>query len=449
MASVVKIPREEIVQMFRELGKLKASSWSDDQLEEELLKLPDHVQSDDFDEHAIEWTREGRETFYSVMETLQDEGVVSFRDGDEVSPKEAPKKSPKEVSGDEEFDLEETAEGVDREEDEGDVQKAIKKRGRGRPPKDRTVPEVPVAPHNGFTFTEVSAKLLNPTKELAARFKDMATFPRDREFSDRRAEKILQALRNNEFRGSEWVSCHVADNNQTYRLNGKHTSAMVHKFLEEGGKVDRKVLVREYEVPSLRDAAGVFSTMDTKDASRTKADVLKGFASTVKETEALSSRLVNLVTAGVSYGLYEKKYKKVSTTDQAGVLLANKRFAKFVGSVLNDDSLERADPPKTVRDVRHMMRMSVIAAMFKTWRMDPEDASDFWLAVRDDSNDEKKSPRRVIYKFLTESKVGRGARKVSEVEVFVKCLQAWNAYRNGDREVTLRWSENTPTPEVK
>ena len=96
-----------------------------------------------------------------------------------------------------------------------------------------------------------------------------------------------------------------------------------------------------------------------------------------------------------------------------------------------------------------MMRMSVIAAMFKTWRMDPEDASDFWLAVRDDSNDEKKSPRRVIYKFLTESKVGRGARKVSEVEVFVKCLQAWNAYRNGDREVTLRWSENTPTPEVK
>lgn len=317
--------------------------------------------------------------------------------------------------------------------------------GNGHVPAAKAKPAKAAVPKVKFktpAITEIQKpKLLKATHTLAKHFRDMERYPHDRNLSPTRCEFLKNAIRQGLFRGSEWVSCKCSETGLVYRLNGKHTSAVLCELYEAGEEVpDIVQLVREYEAKTLADMAHLFASFDPRQSARGKADIVRGFAATAEETASLPPRLLNLVTTGLAFSLWERNYKRVSTQEQSVLLLQNTEFAAWVDDLLSDQ-----------KEAKHLKRMPVVAAMARTWKVDETAATEFWTKIRDDSDDDKNAPTRVLYRWLLKHKIGavrNTSDAVSDREAYLVCLLAWNAWRQEQDTVSLKYTDATETPDA-
>jgi hypothetical protein len=104
---------------------------------------------------------------------------------------------------------------------------------------------------------------------------------------------------------------------------------------------------------------------------------------------------------------------------------------------------------------RTFNRLAVIAAMLLTYRKDEARATQFWSLVRDETGPSPDQPDRVLARWLATTVMdkGRGSRrgttaKADGRQFFVKCLHAWNAWRNGEPRAKLQYSPDAPVPKV-
>lgn len=273
----------------------------------------------------------------------------------------------------------------------------------------------------------------------------MERFPRDRDLKPWLVDYHYGEMKDGHFRGSEWVSCLVEETNQVYRMNGKHTSTAMIKAFEDGVKLECWQTIRQYACKTLRDAAHLFQTFDPGKSARKKGDVIRVFASSTKTLGELPPRILSVLTSGIAYGTWEGTYRRHSVDEQSTLLADNETFAREFADFIEEGKGEDKKYPT------HVLRMPVCAAMFRVYQKHGASAAyvEFWSKIRDDSNDDKDAPTRLLYKWLQVHKQGRGAGKatrVSEREVFVRCLQSWNA-TVGDGS-PMRYADNTKTPEV-
>ena len=102
---------------------------------------------------------------------------------------------------------------------------------------------------------------------------------------------------------------------------------------------------------------------------------------------------------------------------------------------------------------KFLRRMPIVAAIFKTYEVDPEDAEHFWSLVRDDNHISPGHPTRVLRRFLRENVLacfGTATRKNKGAEArefLVKSIQAWNSYRR-KKSVNLRYGLKTSMPKA-
>lgn len=336
------------------------------------------------------------------------------------------------------------------------------KRKRGRPKKNPE-PETTnrIAGHegdptNGRAVPQVksTAKIKQPeisiqendvpkwkiaTQNLAKQFRDMQRYPHDREIQPKRCEFLRAAIKSGLFHGAEWVSAHCKETGETYRVNGKHTSNVLCELYEaEEEFPEVRVWVREFNCETLADVAQLFASYDPKESARSKNDILRSFAVTENVTADLSPRWLSLLTSGLAYAEWEQSYNKLSPKEQSLWLLQNKKFVPFAVSLFESD-------PK---GTKHIQRMPVVAAMFKTWKTDSEAAADFWSRVGDDSNEEKGSVVRTLAQWLLKHKIGAvkaTSESVSAREAYCRCILAWNAWREKEDQ-TARFAEGMETP---
>lgn len=398
-----------VTSMFEELGFGNARKWSADKLSAKIEALPEFLEKDTKRPES----KEGKETLKEILSALDAEQPIELVAGKK--------------SEDDNGHIATSSEG------NGD---APPKRKRGRPPKPK--PEkpkivLPEIPHHSFVYEELEpAKLCKLTPTLAKEFRDMTKFPRDRDLNDSRLAEYKQKVERGEFTGAQWVSCYVKEVDTTFRLNGKHTSKILADWLEAGNEAPCKIDVRRYSCPTMQDAAGLFATMDNKRASRTKADVIKGYSSAADETRELSPRILSILVSGLAFEKVGHEYwKRIPTDDQAGIMLENTDFAQW----LNDFFVGKA--PKKVK---HVMRAGVVAAMYRTWKKDSNAALQFWQQIRDDSNDPKEAPTRRLFRWLCDNNVvGAGGRQraLTSREILYYCIKAWNAWRENEEEVKL------------
>lgn len=82
---------------------------------------------------------------------------------------------------------------------------------------------------------------------------------------------------------------------------------------------------------------------------------------------------------------------------------------------------------------RHLRRRAIVAAMLRTWQVAPEEAEDFWLAVRDGENMRATMPQYHLRDFLLDCyrRQGLGLHRSSDHELLCRCIAAWNACRDG------------------
>lgn len=285
--------------------------------------------------------------------------------------------------------------------------------------------------HPQVKYHEVDkAKLVKISETLAKKFRDLERYPNDREIRPVRCTFLREQIRLGYFRGSEWVSARCAADGKVYRLNGKHTSAVICELYESGEKfADFHQLVREYECNTMEDMAHLFASFDPKESARSKNDIVKGFAATKEPTRELPSRMLNLITTGLAFNVWQRNYRRQSPVEQSLLLLQHTDFATWVTTMLHNK-----------KGAEHLRRMSVIAAMARTWFKDPDAAEEFWTKLRDDCDDPKAAPTRKLYRYLLTHKVGAvkdASESVSDLELFIRCLLAWNAWR-GQAEAAFK-----------
>jgi hypothetical protein len=287
------------------------------------------------------------------------------------------------------------------------------------------------------------------SRSLIEEFDQMEPAPYDRPMSERRLQVYERIWMAGEFRTVVWASAVCGETNNTYRINGKHTSKMLSgKTAKEIEDHPLHVTVERYFCDKLSDVANLYNTFDSQLASRSNRDVNMAFAAAVGMSAIPTAYIHNTVTAAAYLKWTEGELRKVSPAEKAEELMDRQSFIKWLADVLPSTSTRG-----TVGSSGHLMRSPVITAMMSTYdRAGPNLSRQFWVAVRDESAPDRNDASRTLARYLVRAKLRGGsakdARKVVPFrEMYVKCLHAWNAWRK--KETTnLNYYPQADIPEV-
>lgn len=285
-------------------------------------------------------------------------------------------------------------------------------------------------------------KVIQLTKEMAQKFRDMDGVPSDRDLSVRRIEAYRKIAEAGLFRPLQWATAHCSETGGTYRVNGKHTSTL---FSDDSVTIPRGLvsIIEHFKCDTMEDLAKLYSTYDSRLVTRTTNDINKSFAAVDEDLADVPVSIISLCVTAIAYTKYGPHYTSKPAAERAEVLFDphNKQFVRWVVEMV------------VGKDSRHIKRGPVVSAMYETWKRSHRAATDFWTAVRDHSGETPSSPDRKIGKFLLTRSVntGNGGRKnmggsaCAPREMYVKCLHAWNAWRrNTDTDLKYHAAAKIP-----
>lgn len=281
------------------------------------------------------------------------------------------------------------------------------------------------------------------TVRLAREWSNMEAARVDRHLSERRLTVYRKMLAEKAFRPVSWAKVHCKETNQEYRVNGQHTSALF-SSVDESQLDGVYVVIEEYEADTLEDVARLYGTFDSPNQVRNAGDIYRQFAAVIPELAAIDHKFVGLAV----HALALDKWKVfeggggVSAMERGELLFDNVDEVLWLYEMLGTQR----------RTVAHLWRGPVAAAMVGSYRRSKKAATDFWLAVRDETGLSPKMPDRVIAKYLLTHSVNRGlgagrpARfRIKAKEFYVKCVHAWNAWRK-DQTTDLKYFEDAKIP---
>ena len=285
----------------------------------------------------------------------------------------------------------------------------------------------------GFRVLEV--RPLKPTAEEAKKYRDMTPCPGDRALNRNRVNKLRRQVAEGKFHGGEWAVCLCKQTGLWYRVNGKHTATVLADLDRVPDGVT--VTLKQFEADTLADLAILYSTYDT--SSRNNYDLNRAFQANHEVLAPLSPKIVNLSISGLSWHFYESMHATKNPQEKAELLYQHADFAVW------------ANRFRDQRGCFHLLRVPVFAAMARTWLKDSKAADRFWDLVRYESGPVFTSPDRKLAAWLKSIylRVDRWTkakqRPAEDKEIMVKCLHAWNAWRE-NRDTDLRYYRDKPIP---
>jgi hypothetical protein len=282
------------------------------------------------------------------------------------------------------------------------------------------------------------------TKALAREYRDMDPAPHDRPLSKRRLDVYRAMVERDLFRPVTWAKAFCRETGGTYRVNGKHTS---HLFADLDPLPELYVLEETYECETLEDVAKLYATFDSRMQSRNTSDINMSFAATVPALAGFSQKTINTAVAGMTYHLDPSEPWRKQPAERAETLL---EYADFV--VWLNDLFLRGEEGEL--SGKHIRRQPVAAAMFGCWLKAKGPATEFWTAVRDETNPDPSSPSRKLARYLHQTIMKGGSsspnalvKSATAREFYVRSLHAWNAWRKGE-PTALRYYADAPLPKI-
>lgn len=279
------------------------------------------------------------------------------------------------------------------------------------------------------------------TTKLAQEWACMEGCPSDRPTSQRRLDVYRKEVENGSFRSVVWAKAHCRETNKTYRVNGKHTS-LVFALLETPVPPGVFAHIEEYECETLQDVARLYATFDSRMQGRTPGDINATFSAVSPLLGEMSPRLINMAVSGISYGMEGDSYSQTQPIQRAERLLENEEFVLFLAELLTGPNLKM------------LMRVPVVGAIWKTYQKDKGECKTFWEAVRDETGASPDLPCRRLAKYLAVNAVNNGTgahaprnRKATAREFLVKSIHAWNAFRRG-AGTNLAYFADKPVPDA-
>jgi hypothetical protein len=266
------------------------------------------------------------------------------------------------------------------------------------------------------------------TKALAEKFVNMEAAQQDRPLSETRLRVYEKIAREGGFRPVSWAAAYCKATGGTYRVNGKHTSTLFAKMLDELPTL--YAVVEYYECDELEDTA----------------DINRSFAACVPDLAGVDQRTINLCASALAYAkLGDSVHRSTTPAERAEGLLEHHDFVTWCHDLCGSGS-------GTTKS-SHLKRMPVIAAMYATWDRAPLVSKKFWEEVRDETGGTPSDPTRKLARFLilTSSANNRNdvrqRHRVKDKEFFVKSLHAWNAFRKKE-STDLKYYANAAMPTV-
>lgn len=281
------------------------------------------------------------------------------------------------------------------------------------------------------------------TKKVVNEFVKMEPAPHDRPISEKRL-KIYQKLMNSGlFRPITWAKVFCKETDETYRVNGKHTSLLLSR-MEILPEI--YITVEEYECDTLEDVARLYSTFDSKTQSRSVFDINSSFASTISEFSGISMKVISLAVSGMSYHIRGVTSYQDSPAERAERMIEHSDFVLWFNEILSGGLREEIAKNTS----HHLRRYSVAAAMFGSWSKSKNEATKFWKAVRDETGPSPLLVDRKLAKFLITSGVDRKngpceARKAGVREFYIKCWKGWRGWNSGNN-TDLKYYPDCPFP---
>lgn len=286
-------------------------------------------------------------------------------------------------------------------------------------------------------------KVVRCSRTLVNRFYDMRGWDGDRDLKPHIVSHIANEVDHKRFRVAAFASVLCKEDGLEYRVNGKHTS---HVLSQMNGTFpeDLDAFVERFEADTRQDVPPIYATYDNPLNNRSTIDICQGFAAANQELLSVPRRILGVCSAGMSFAIWGDDLYAHKREERAKLLLDAPEFVLFAREILKGAR----------KNIQHVNRSPVAAAMFLTWQKSRKAAGEFWELVRDGSGPDHTSGDRKLFKHLLATAVGRGRGKDKTKQqedhraMFVRCIHGWNAWRKGET-TALNYHEDKPIPSVK
>lgn len=285
-------------------------------------------------------------------------------------------------------------------------------------------------------FQLINTSLVPLTRAYASRVAAMASYDGDRHRDapqgKARVAWLDRLLAEGKFHSPKWAFARLGG--IQYRVNGGHSSFMLantnHRFPN-----GMSVVLDEFTCKTQSDLADLFDQFDNRHSLRTLTDKVNAHKACDDIIRSVSATDVKNAVSGIAWYLFN--VGDAAAMDEDRRIRLMHEFPEFV-----------AWAAAFVRP-RGFRRSGVVAAMFATSETNRLAATQFWQHVTEEDHADNQNPTRSLAKFLVAS-IGdghNGKSKWPPRAFYVKCVHAWNAWRDG-RGTDLSYYPTAPFPKV-
>lgn len=270
--------------------------------------------------------------------------------------------------------------------------------------------------------------------DAAKILEEQNTFAGQRQLKRARVEMLKRKLEQGLFRGAEIAFGKM--NGARILLNGQHQLTAI----AEGTKAV-KAMVQEFQCDSESDLARCYSQFDIVPR-RTEREIVQAFATgtgddiPVDQLQMALRGLTFLIHTLPPGGLGTNLEQYRVTTGMT--LLPDERaelLNQFRGEAMFVINTIYPEDGRSLAETKFLARGGSVGAMIMTFRKHKSDAKAFWSMVRDGEQLNRNDPSKRLREALMGMRGKAGGGQVSR-EMYAKCVQAWNAWRE-NRELQV------------
>ena len=301
------------------------------------------------------------------------------------------------------------------------------------------------------------------TKMLASRILELPQVPYERSLRNNDVTRIIKAMKRDTFRPElvRLASCiceeaaHGSPKGTEFRMNGQHTSWAITE-MPDSYQCPGKIVVALYRAKTAEDMRLLYSSID-RGAPRTRGNVIVAHLTATGQFKDLSPTFIRMLSEGYSFYMWPtaNERQQHDADDLAFLMQSNNDGASLVNTVVAYLSAS------SIRNIDWLRRSPVIAAMYTTFEKAIKASGEFWDAVSEGVGfANKNDPRLRLRDALMNCKIRHGSgegrisrgqtKSVSSEEIFRWSINAWNAWRNGEKLMSLRAGKlSAPRPKAK
>ena len=230
-------------------------------------------------------------------------------------------------------------------------------------------------------------------------------------------------------------------------VNGQHFCTIVGEI--DDGRTFPTV-IDYYTCQSEEDLQVLFDQFDDPKRTRTLTDIARTVAVRFRMEGFRPDVITNFINAvawmnkvdppksddGSDEAMTAVEFRTVGRAGRSQIVKAADADAcKFIHGLITAVPRESS---------RHLVPYAVMAAIIKSFRKDPSDASDFWTSVRDGTGLANNNPQYVYREFLKNHVDDLRGTEGGRREIFIKGHHAWNAYRKAMTMSKLSYYSGNP-----